>query len=112
MSERLPPHLSSAAAAVLGALDAFGIRACLIGGMVISRWGQPRATSDVDVSVLAPYGDEDRIIDILVARFQPRIADARQFALDRRVLLLQTAEGGKVDAALAAVGFEIGVLDL
>jgi hypothetical protein len=40
--------------------------------MVISPWGQSRATTDADFSVLAPDGEEARILDILLARFERR----------------------------------------
>lgn len=111
MTDRPLPHLVSAAQMVLGTLDAAGIPACLIGGMVIARWGQPRATTDADFSVLAPYGEEERVLDILVARFRPRRPDARAFALAHRVLLLETAEGVKIDVALAAFPFEIEAIE-
>ena len=111
MTDRPPPHLVSAAQAVLAALDAARIPACLIGGMVISRWGQPRATTDADFSVLAPYGEETGVLDALLAHFQPRRPDARAFALDRRVLLLVTTEGVGIDAALAAFPFEIEAIE-
>lgn len=111
MTEGPPPHLVSAAQEVLGTLDAACIPACLIGGMVIARWGQPRATTDADVSVLAPYGEEERVLDLLLARFRPRRPDARVFALDHRVLLLETADGVKIDVALAAFAFEIEAIN-
>ena len=111
MIDRPPPHLVSAAQAVLDTLDAARIPACLIGGMVIARWGQPRATTDADFSVLAPYGEEEHVLDILLEHFQPRRQDARAFALDRRVLLIQTAEDVKIDVALAAFPFEIEAIE-
>lgn len=110
MSDRPAPHLVSAAAAVLAALDGAQIPACLIGGMVISRWGQPRATTDADFSALAPYGDEGRVLDVLLSRFEARRADARSFAMDHRVLLISAAGVG-VDVALAAFPFEIEALE-
>jgi len=84
--------------------------ACLIGGMVISRWGQPRATTDADFSALAPYGDEGRVLDVLLDRFEARRVDARDFALKNRVALL-AAHGVGIDVALAAFPFEIEALD-
>lgn len=111
MTEQVSPHLVSAAQMVLDTLDAAGFPACLIGGMVIARWGQPRATTDADFSVLAPYGEEERVLDVLLARFLPRRPDAGAFALDSRVLLLATAEGVKIDVALAAFQFEIEAID-
>jgi hypothetical protein len=111
MTDHLSPPLIAAALAVLTTLDAAHVPVCLIGGMVIARWGQPRATTDVDCSVLAPYGDEQRIVDTLLAHFRPRRPDARAFALDRRVLLQETEEGVKIDVALAAFPFEIEAIE-
>ncbi|HKB09676.1 MAG TPA: hypothetical protein VKD69_03440 [Vicinamibacterales bacterium] len=75
--------------------------------MVVSRWGQPRATTDSDLSASAPYGEEDRVVDVLLRRFRPRRADARRFAIDHRVLLLVSSAGVAIDVALAAFPFEI-----
>ena len=111
MIDRPPPVLVAAAQAVLSTLDEAHIPACLIGGMVIARWGQPRATTDADFSVLARYGEENLVLDVLLAHFRPRRSDARAFALDRRVLLLETAEGVKIDMALAAFPFEIEAIE-
>lgn len=111
MIDRPPAHLVEVAQAVLGALDVAHIPACLIGGMAISRWGQPRATTDTDFSVLAPYGEEARVLDILLAQFQPRRPDARSFALDRRVLLLISPQGVSIDVALAAFPFEVEAIE-
>ena len=79
--------------------------------MVVPRWGQPRATTDADFSVLAPYGDETRVLDVLLAEFHPRRPDARAFALDNRVLLLVSGEGVNIDVALAAFPFEIEAIE-
>jgi hypothetical protein len=109
--DRPAPPLVSAARAVLAALDAASIPACLIGGMVVSRWGQPRATTDSDLSALTPYGDEARVVDTLLAQFHPRRVDARAFAIDHRVLLLASADGVGIDVALAAFPFEVEAID-
>jgi len=111
MIDQPPTVLVAAAQAVFSTLDEARIPACLIGGMVIARWGQPRATTDADFSVLARYGEENPVLDILLAHFRPRTPDARAFAMDRRVLLLETAEGVKVDVALAAFPFEIEAIE-
>lgn len=107
-----PPDLVAAAVEALKAAAAGGHRACLIGGMVVPRWGEPRATTDVDLSVLAPYGDEEGPLTTMLARFQPRHADAREFALRHRVLLLRTQSGVAVDVALAAFPFELEAIEL
>jgi len=106
-----PPRLLSVAQAVLTTLDAAGIPACLIGGMVVPRWGQPRTTKDADFSALAPYGSEAEVLDVLLKRFDARRPDAREFALQHRVVLL-SEEGVGVDIALAAFPFETEALEM
>ena len=105
------PHLAAAAAAVLSVLEAARIPACLIGGLVVPRWGQPRATTDADFSVLAPYGDEAPVVDVLLEHFKARRPDARAFALTHRVLLLTSNEGVGIDVALAAFEFEVDAIE-
>lgn len=105
------PDLAVAAVEVLGILDRAGHRACLIGGMAVPRWGEPRATTDVDLSVLAPYGEEGAAIDTLLQHFAPRGLDARAFALSHRVLLLRATNGVALDIALAAFPFEVEALE-
>lgn len=107
----LVPDLVAAAREVLDALERAGHHACLIGGMAVSRWGEPRATTDADLSVIAPYGDEESVIDALLRVFPPRTADARGFALANRVVLIRATNGVAVDVALAAFPFELEALD-
>jgi hypothetical protein len=106
------PELARAAREVLTALDEAGIRACVIGALAVHRWGEPRATSDADLSALAPYGLEANTLDVLMRRFEGRRPDARDFALAHRVLLLKTTTGVEVDVALAAFPFEVEALQL
>jgi hypothetical protein len=102
--------LATAARDVLAVLNEADLRGCLIGGLVLPRWGQPRATTDADFSVLAPYGEEAAVLDTLLRHFAPRRPDARAFALQHRVLLLQSAAGVGIDVALAAFPFEIDAI--
>ena len=81
-------------------------RFCFIGGLALLRWGQIRMTQDVDLSLLAPYGREPGYIDTLLDAFTSRIPDARNFALDNRVLLLQASNQVPLDVCLASLPFE------
>jgi hypothetical protein len=106
------PELATAAREVFSALEAARIPACLIGALAVHRWGQPRATSDADLSALAPYGDEDAVVDLLLSRFEPRRPDPRAFALANRVLLVKSRAGVEIDVALAAFPFELEALQM
>ncbi len=105
------PDLAAAAREVLDALSHAGHRACLIGGLAVSRWGEPRATTDVDISVLAPSGDEGSVIDSILREFAQRASGAREFAMANRVLLIRATNAVAVDVALAAFPFEVEALD-
>lgn len=81
-------------------------RFCVIGGMALLRWGEPRETIDVDVTLLTGFGGEEPFITVLLNHYEARIEDAAQFALTRRVLLLRAKSGVGLDIALGGLPFE------
>jgi len=81
-------------------------RYCFIGGIALQRWGQPRLTNDIDLTILTGFGQEARYIDELLKLYNGRIPDARQFALGNRVLLLVSNDGIAIDVALGGIAFE------
>lgn len=83
-----------------------GERFCIIGAVALQRWGEPRATRDVDLTILCEFGRESAVVDRLLGGFVPRIADARDFARKSRVVLLKSAGGVGIDVALGGLPFE------
>lgn len=83
-----------------------GWRFCLIGGLALQRWGEPRETIDVDVTLLTGFGGEETFIRQILAWYEPRVADPARFALENRVLLVQAASGVGIDIALGGMPFE------
>lgn len=88
-------------------LTARGWQYCVIGGLAVGRWGEPRTTLDADMTLLTGWGDEERYVTALLARFASRIADGHSFALAHRVLLLRASNDRDVDIALGALPFEV-----
>ncbi len=70
------------------------------------RWGETRVTRDIDLNVLTGFGDEDRVIDTLLANYATRLPDGREFAQRNRILLLSTQSGTGIDISLGALPFE------
>ncbi|MFZ4482480.1 MAG: nucleotidyl transferase AbiEii/AbiGii toxin family protein [Chthoniobacterales bacterium] len=103
--QNLTPVLS-AAAELLGLCRSNGWACCLIGGLAVQRWGEPRFTRDADLTLLTGFGGEEVFVRALLAKFQPRVADAESFALKARVLLLRSEHGVDLDVALGALPFE------
>ena len=83
-----------------------GWRFCFIGGLALLRWGEPRETIDVDLTLLTGFSGEEAYIQRLLQRFEPRIPDAAEFALTRRVLLARASSGVGLDIALGGLPFE------
>lgn len=79
---------------------------CFIGGLAVQRWGEPRQTVDVDLTLLTGFGGEDSYIQKLLIEFESRIPDAASFARERRVLLLRSKKGVGLDVALGGLPFE------
>ena len=98
--------LFRAAAELERFLSEQGWRYCFIGGIALQRWGQPRLTNDVDLTLLTGFGNETAYVDELLRRYKTRIPDGRQFPTDRRVLLLQSPEGIPIALALDGIAFE------
>ena len=87
-------------------MHARGWRLCIVGGLAVVRWGEPRATQDVDVTLLTGFGIEDQYIRETLAHFASRVSGAADFALENRVLLVAASNGVPVDIALGGIEFE------
>jgi len=103
-------RLVNLAAEVQTYLDTRSWPNCLIGGLVLQRWGEVRLTRDVDLTLLTGFGGEEQFVDALLGRYAGRQPDTREFALRHRVLLLQSADGIGIDISLGALPFEEGLM--
>jgi len=102
--------LFAAAAELQRFAIAHGWRITIIGGLAVQRWGEPRQTRAVDVVLLTGFGGGERFVDRILERYTPRRPDARQFSLERRVLLITDANV-PLDVSLAALPFEERVVN-
>jgi hypothetical protein len=102
--------LLDAAIQVQEFLRSQGWEFCLIGGLAVVRWGEPRATRDVDLTLLTGFGNEEQYLRLLLRRFKARIDDPVPFVLQNRVALLTAANGVPIDISFGAIPFEIDVI--
>ena len=77
-----------------------------IGGLAVIRWGHLRTTTDIDVTLLTRYTDEEKFVSEILDRFQGRIDDAYEFAMKHRVLLVKATNGIDMDISLGGLPFE------
>ena len=88
-----------------------GWRFCFIGGIALQRWGEPRLTADIDLTILTGFGPEAQYIEELCSAFAGRFPDAADFARRNRTLLLQSERGIPIDITLGALPFEGRVIE-
>ncbi len=100
-----------AAAEIEAVCRAASFSFCLIGGLAVQRWGEPRMTADVDLTLLTGFGDEAPFVDRLLASLRGRIDNAREFALENRTLLLYSSGGIPLDVSLGAMPFEARTIE-
>ena len=103
--------LLQAGARVQQGLERRGWHFCFIGGVANFRWGTPRLTNDLDLTLLTGFGAERQYVHALLEEFESRIPDPASFAAQNRVLLLRTADGFGVDVALGAMPFEASTIE-
>lgn len=103
--------LFAAAAEIESFCASRGWRCTIIEGLAVQRWGEPRQTRDVDVTLLTGLGGEECFVDPLLSSYRHRIDDARRFALAHRVVLVETAAGVPLDISLAGLPYETRVID-
>jgi hypothetical protein len=95
----------AAAVEVENVCQTAGFKFCFI-GVAVQRWGQPRMTADVDLTVITGFGHEEPYVDTLLEHLSARVPDARAFALAHRTLLVVASNGINADIALGAMPFE------
>ncbi len=100
-----------AAAELQAFCETQGWRFCFIGGLALQRWGEPRETVDVDLTLFTGFGGEEPYVRKVLERFDARIDDAVDFALTRRVLLAKAKSGVGLDIALGGLPFEESVIE-
>jgi len=98
--------LFATASALQMTLNAAGFRYCFIGGIVLARWGEPRFTQAIDLTLLCPFGDESRVAQLLEPLLQSRVSSPREFAIEARIYIGKTTDGTPVDIALGGLPFE------
>jgi hypothetical protein len=101
-----PANVFGAALWIQGKLVEINAEFCFIGGIALQRWGEPRFTQDVDLTVLCPLGDEERFAMQLSGFLAGRIPDAAAFSIRSRVYLGQAPDGTPVDLAYGGLPFE------
>jgi hypothetical protein len=83
------------------------IEYAIIGGIAVQRWGTPRFTQDVDLSIATPLIEgSSALVHLITQHFASRIENAEEFARTARVILIQASNGINVDISLALPGYE------
>lgn len=96
-------ELFAEASSVQEFIEGRGWEFYFIGGLVVQFWGEPRLTTDIDLTVFTNLSNESQFISTLLARYSPKFGDADRFALTNRVLPMYTDSGIGIDVTLGGL---------
>ncbi|MBD3384230.1 hypothetical protein GF407_04810 [candidate division KSB1 bacterium] len=82
-----------------------------IGGLAVLRWGEPRLTRDIDLTIFSGFGGEDQYIDAILDHFKARRQSMKAFARQYRVILIETGNHIPVDIVLGGIPFEKNMIN-
>lgn len=99
-------RILKAAREIADFLEARHISYAFIGGLALQYWGEPRLTSDIDVTVLVSNEVLEEFVNVVLKHFRARIKDANSFALKNYMLLIESSEEVPVDISLGIPGYE------
>lgn len=95
-----------ALAAITSFLERLRVPYMIVGGIANLIWGEPRATIDIDVTVLVPGERLDGFIADVRAEFEILVSDATAFVHDTRVLPIAAPSGVRIDLIFGLLPFE------
>ena len=78
----------------------------VIGGIANLIWGEPRATIDIDVTVLVPADRVEAFIASVGREYQVLVDDPATFVRDTRVLPVAARSGVRIDLVFGLLPFE------
>jgi predicted nucleotidyltransferase len=87
------------------------IKYVIIGGIAVLYWSEPRITRDIDLNIIIDINKMENIIDLILGDFKGRIPDAKEFALNNRVLLISANNNCPIDISFGLPGYEEGVYE-
>jgi hypothetical protein len=78
----------------------------VMGGLANIVWGEPRATLDIDVTILVEDSRIEAVVHDLVTEFHALAGDPLEFVRDTRVLPLESDQGVRIDVVFGLLPFE------
>lgn len=87
-------------------LDNEGWEFFFVGGIAVQIWGEPRLTTDIDLTIFTGLVNEDERIGRLMTLLKPRdtsVEAAIEFSKTARILLLRSPGGIDIDMMLNGI---------
>ncbi len=94
------------AALLQTALENEGWEFFFVGGIAVQIWGEPRLTTDIDLTVFTGLVNENERVNTLFSILRPReksVEEAIEFSKLSRMLLLRSANGLDIDMMLSGI---------
>lgn len=87
-------------------LDANQIAYMVIGGLANAKWGNPRATLDIYLTIWAPDHNIQHVVSFLEKSYTILVEKPMTFISETRVLPIKAREGQRIDVIFGELPFE------
>jgi len=84
----------------------YNVEYMVIGGLANAKWGRPRATLDIDITIWAQDHEIKHIIAMFQETYTLRVEKPIEFVKETRVLPIKTPEKQQIDIVFGALPFE------
>lgn len=94
------------AASLQTTLENEGWEFFFVGGIAVQIWGEPRLTTDIDLTIFTGLVNENERVNGLLSILRPRdmsVAEAIEFSRQSRMLLLISDSGLNIDMMLSGI---------
>jgi hypothetical protein len=92
--------------AITSFLEHSGVPYMVIGGIANLVWGEPRATLDIDITVLVPSDAQEAFIQRVGREYRILVPNPGDFVRDTRVLPVEARSGIRIDLVFGLLPFE------
>lgn len=83
----------------------------VIGGLANAKWGLPRATLDIDITICIPDHEIENLISLLKQDYVVLVDNPLDFVFETRVLPIKSKTHQRIDLIFGSLPFEKNAID-
>jgi hypothetical protein len=96
---------------IIDIFNSNNIKYMIIGGLANAKWGMPRATLDIDITIWIPDHAIEDLISLLTRDYVVLVDNPLEFVSETRVLPIKSKTHQRIDLIFGSLPFEKNAID-